>query len=305
MKNTISVLCLIALAAGANAQEKSAKGKTKKDSKVESAGSFVKTPTGLEYKIYKDAPGGTNPAIGDYVEVHVTTSVNDSVLFDTRKMNNNQPVQFPVTAPAYKGDLAEGLMLLTAGDSAVFMLSVDTLQKAGVPAQPWMKPGTNQKLKYTIALVSVKTTDQMKKEQDANAAKQTGIDEQLLQDYFKKNNITASKTASGLYYKIDKKGAGENAKSGQKVTVNYTGQLMDGTKFDSNVDPQFQHVEPFSFTLGQGQVIKGWDEGISLLNKGSKGTLYIPSTLAYGANGQGPIKPNSILIFEVELVDAQ
>ncbi len=78
--------------------------------------------------------------------------------------------------------------------------------------------------------------------------------------------------------------------------------LLNGEKFDSNVDPQFQHVQPFEFMLGKGSVIKGWDEGIALLKKGGKATLFIPSTLAYGANSPSPkIPAHSVLVFEVEL----
>ena len=87
--------------------------------------------------------------------------------------------------------------------------------------------------------------------------------------------------------------------------MNYTGKLLIGTPFDSNVDPQFGHVSPFVFALGTGQVIRGWDEGIALFKKGGKGVLYIPSSLAYGERSPGPqIPANSVLIFDVEVVDA-
>jgi FKBP-type peptidyl-prolyl cis-trans isomerase len=136
---------------------------------------------------------------------------------------------------------------------------------------------------------------------------QTDIDDALLQKYFKDNKITATKTASGLYYVITKKGAGENAKDGQTVSVNYTGKTMDGKAFDSSIDPEFGHVAPYSFPLGQHQVIAGWDEGIALLNKGAKGVLYVPSGMAYGPISPNPsrIPANAIMIFDVELVDAK
>jgi FKBP-type peptidyl-prolyl cis-trans isomerase len=79
---------------------------------------------------------------------------------------------------------------------------------------------------------------------------------------------------------------------------------LAGVTFDSNVDPSFKHAEAFKFTLSQGQVIPGWDEGIAQLNKGAKATLYIPSSLAYGNQAAGDkIAPNSCLVFTVELVD--
>jgi peptidylprolyl isomerase len=109
-----------------------------------------------------------------------------------------------------------------------------------------------------------------------------------------------SKTESGLMYKINEKGNGERAKSGDMVKVHYTGTLLDGTKFDSSID----RGEPLPLKLGVGMVIKGWDEGIALLNVGDKARLVIPGELAYGERGSGQlIGPNETLVFDVELVE--
>ncbi|MEK7190259.1 MAG: FKBP-type peptidyl-prolyl cis-trans isomerase [Patescibacteria group bacterium] len=96
---------------------------------------------------------------------------------------------------------------------------------------------------------------------------------------------------------------GETAKAGDEVSMNYTGRLENGTVFDSNVDPKFQHVEPFVFKLGAGQVIAGWDKGIVGMKVGEKKTLTIPPEDGYGARGAGSaIPPNATLIFDVELL---
>lgn len=106
-------------------------------------------------------------------------------------------------------------------------------------------------------------------------------------------------TASGLRYKILEKGTGKQATKGAGVSVHYKGQLVDGSVFDSS----YKRKEPIDFTVGVGQVIKGWDEGILLLQVGDKARLVIPSDLAYGSAGAGGvIPPNAILIFDVELV---
>ncbi len=92
------------------------------------------------------------------------------------------------------------------------------------------------------------------------------------------------------------------AKVGDTLIMNYTGRLIDGTVFDSNVDAKFNHVQPFTFVLGAGQVIAGWDEGLVGMKVGEKKTLTIPPEKAYGNRAIGSIPANSTLIFDVELV---
>jgi len=110
------------------------------------------------------------------------------------------------------------------------------------------------------------------------------------------------KTASGLRYKIIQEGNGKKATKGAMVSVHYKGQLLDGTVFDSS----YKRKEPIDFTVGVGQVISGWDEGIQLLKVGDKARMVIPSNLAYGSQGAGGvIPPNAPLLFDVELVDVK
>jgi FKBP-type peptidyl-prolyl cis-trans isomerase len=110
-------------------------------------------------------------------------------------------------------------------------------------------------------------------------------------------------TASGLMYIDTKVGKGAPAKMGSKLSVNYTGMLTDGSKFDSNVDPDFKHVEPFPIEIGKSSVIAGWTEGLQGMKAGGKRRLIIPSDLGYGPAGSPPKIPgNATLIFDVETV---
>lgn len=108
---------------------------------------------------------------------------------------------------------------------------------------------------------------------------------------------------SGVKIAIVGDGTGEGAVIGDTITVNYAGMLADGSIFDSNVDPKFNHVEPFTFVLGEGSVIPGWDVGLVGMKVGERRILEINPEYAYGANGYPPvIPPNAVLTFQVELV---
>ncbi|PIY08483.1 MAG: hypothetical protein COZ18_12080 [Flexibacter sp. CG_4_10_14_3_um_filter_32_15] len=133
-----------------------------------------------------------------------------------------------------------------------------------------------------------------KEDETANPSSKEEQD-QILQDYFTENNITPQKTESGLYYVVTEQGT--PIQTGETVTVNYEGTLLSGEIFDSSFGKQ-----PFSFPVGTGRVIQGWDEGIPLIGRGGKGMLYIPSHLGYGSRATGSvIKPYSILVFRVEV----
>jgi len=136
----------------------------------------------------------------------------------------------------------------------------------------------------SLGFVSCKTVDENSFQKEM----------EVLANYIKTNNISVKPTASGLYYIELKEGTGGFPKIGETVVVKYTGKLLNGTVFDSG---------KFSFKLGTGKVIKGWDEGISMMKDSGIAQLIIPSDLAYGTNGSGPIPPYSTLIFDVELLE--
>ena len=195
---------------------------------------------------------------------------------------------------------------LKEGDSVFFQLSLD--QFLGfIPGASYPDSLGSELMSFYAGIEDIMTREEFEnyqKEQyekmKMNDDQQLSIDLELIDNYLKENNIDATKTSSGLHYVITKMGTGENAASGDNVTLHYTGMLLDGEKFDSSLDRN----QPFSFQLGQGMVIRGWDEGITYFNKGSEGTLYIPSSLGYGPSGSGGvIPPNAILIFEIQVLD--
>ena len=261
---------------------------------------YTRLPNGLEYKIITHGDGKKKPELSDHLELHISYAVGDSMIFDSRKMNNNKCVPIPMAASRGMGDPIVVFAQMVAGDSAVARYPVDSLKQTG-QSFPWTKPA--DMVTYHIKMVSVKTEAEFVKEEADKVAKQNAIDDKALEAYFKEKGIKATKTASGLYYTVDREGTGEKIKAGQLVGVNYTGKFLDGKVFDSNTDTAFHHVQTFSLPVGVGRVIKGWDEGLQLLKPGSKATFYIPSSLAYGSNERPGLPANSILVFDVELID--
>lgn len=131
------------------------------------------------------------------------------------------------------------------------------------------------------------------------------IDEGIIKKYVADNMLTAAqRQPSGLYYvPVTTNASAVQATAGKTVDVLYVGKFLDGRVFDSAQD----RTKPFTFVLGRGQVIPGWDEGIALMHKGDKAVLLIPSAQAYGSRGagNGAIPPNTVLRFDVELLDVR
>jgi FKBP-type peptidyl-prolyl cis-trans isomerase len=213
---------------------------------------------------------------------------------------------------SFKGSLEEGLMMLQPGDSAVFRISADTLfaKAYNQPLPPFLKKGS--KLLFHVKVDKILTKEEamaeqqkmqqkMMEEMQKHGEQQAKVDDGIIQKYIADNKLTAQKTPGGLYYVITQKGTGPTPKPGQIVAVKYKGTTLNGKEFDSS---EKHGGTPFEFQIGQGQVIKGWDEGIMLLNKGSKATLLVPSPMAYGQQGAGAdIPADAVLRFDVELVD--
>jgi FKBP-type peptidyl-prolyl cis-trans isomerase FkpA len=269
------------------------------------------TESGLQYTYLREGEG-QQPDSGQVLTVHMMyTTEGDSVIFDSRKQN--VPLGVPAKDPNMEGMLAEGFQMLKKGDSVEFVVPAQDFftQTARMPVPGGINE--NENLVFHVGVVDVMSEDAFREQQMEQYRKQQeqalqeqqeqlGRDVKTIEDFLAENNIQAQKTDAGLYYKVDQKGTGPEIDAGDEVTVHYRGKLLDGTPFDASYDRN----EPFTFTVGQGMVIRGWDEALQELREGSKATLYIPSPLAYGSRSAGPvIKPNSILIFDVEVLDVK
>ena len=261
------------------------------------------TANGLKYKIHEQSEGTRKAKVGDIMTLHLTLmNSKDSILRDTHK--EGAPFQMLLQVPPFKGSYEEGLTMLGKGDSATFYVSADSLfTKAMQPLPPGVTKGTD--IGIAVKVLNVQSEEEYKKTQAADFEKQKGVDEKVIQNYLAKNGMAdkAVKTANGVYYIVTKPGSGPTPKPGEVVSVHYAGKTLDGKEFDSSRKNPQSGGKPLEFQLGVGMVIPGWEEGIMQLHKGENATLVIPSTLAYGPRGNQGIAPNSVLLFDIELID--
>lgn len=280
---------------------------------------FKKAEGGIEYKIISDGKG-KQIEYGNFFELqfeqHYKGNNKDSLLFASTDFGNQiASLDSQSIPPAYYKIFKQ----IRKGDSVVVKQLTDSIMKQG-PGAPFMKKGAHIIGNYKI--VNIYTTReaadsayqaQMKvaKAKDSlKSIEQLKKDDKAITDYLKKNNIQATKAPEGTYVQILNPGAGDAIDTSKVLKVYYTGKALDsGKPFDSNTDPKFGHTELLPVNMGAkpgtpGSVIKGWTDGLSLLKKGAKANLFIPSSLGYGSRGAGAdIKPNANLLFEVEVVD--
>jgi FKBP-type peptidyl-prolyl cis-trans isomerase FkpA len=285
-------------------------------------GGFKQAEGGLLYDIHTDK-SGTNIKAGDFLNVNlVLKTEGDSVIYSTYEQGRPSPSVMPPNSK--KGDIASGLLLLSEGDSATFKMNIDSVFKKGQPKPPGLK---GKYLVYDIKVEKViprgsltdvvfqgRISEYMKGQVEAVKKAEPA----RIKKYADDNKLKLQTTASGLQYQIDKPGSGPNIVAGDTAVVNYTGKLLNGKTFDTSVkedaekqakdskmplDPRRQY-QPIRIPVGEGKVIKGWDEGLQLLNKGAKATFVIPSTLAFGEQGAPPMIPAlAPITFTIEVVN--
>ncbi|MEY3422786.1 MAG: hypothetical protein RIR48_3115 [Bacteroidota bacterium] len=269
----------------------------------------TKLPSVFDYKVIQDGSGDL-PKVNDYVLFTIKITDEKGKVLQEMKEGPQMPImQIPQEMPKHPmaNPVLELLAASKVGGVYQIMMPVDSIPN------PPADIADMKFITYEVGIKEIKNEEQYKKYMEeqqaemqakitANMEKMPAIEEltkTTLADY-KSGKLETKSTASGLKYYIVKEGQGPNPGVGSTVNVNYYGVLSDGTMFDNS----FQRGQSFPFGLGQGQVIKGWDEGIALLNKGAKAFLFIPGELGYGEAGSPPVIPaNAELVFYVELED--
>ena len=268
------------------------------------------TDNGFQY-IHHIQNEGAKPQPGEYAYFHFEVYVDDSLLQSSHENPKTPLAQLPTAelAKMQPNPVIDVLPMMAIGDSMTVSQSLDSL-----PKRP---PGFEKfnEFIFTVSLQDIKNEEEYKVIADAEekerkekaAVVQARIGEitefstSVLADYKAgKLEDQIVVTDSGLKYVIHEEGKGAVPDAGEVIDVHYYGMLTDGTMFDSS----FKGGMPISFPVGRGQVIPGWDEGLTIFKRGTKGTLFIPYELAYGEAGSPPvIPPKSELVFYVELLD--
>lgn len=265
-------LWLLACSPGEAPTESGTTSTTKK-----TEGETMVTDSGLQYEEVQ-AGSGSQPQAGDIVSVHYTGTLTNGVVFDS-SYQRNEPLSFSLGTGMVIPGWDEGIGLMNEGGKA--RLTIPPALAYGERGAGGVIP-PNATLIFDVELVDVRA---------GAPAEPSAVNEA---DY-----VT---TDSGLKYYDFVVGEDAAPTANKLVTVHYTGWLLDGDKFDSSLD----RGEPFSFTIGAGQVIRGWDEGVMGMKVGGKRQLVIPAELGYGSRGAGGvIPPNATLVFEVELLEVQ
>jgi FKBP-type peptidyl-prolyl cis-trans isomerase FkpA len=283
------------------------------------------TPSGYKFNVVRKGDGVKIDS-GKFVVMNLRfMDGKDSVWNDSKKNGFPAVIQMQGTVP--KGDaVLEVIKMLSKGDSVVFKVPAKKLFENTFRQPLPFSVDSTSSFTFQIGLSAVLNQEEMNKLQTELVAKQNekmlqdqkaqlGKDITAIDDFLKAKNVTAQTTTSGLRYIITKPGTGENAKAGQQVKIDYLGYLLNGKYFDTSIESeakknnlytQGRPYSPLELTVGAQQVIPGWEEAIQLMNKGSKMTVYIPSTLAYGNQRRGDvIAENSVLVFDMELIEVK
>lgn len=264
----------------------------------DSKDAFQEHASGLKYRISYKSNTGIKPEMEDILKLNMKYyTAKDSLLFDTREFTHEYKMQ--MRNPSHKGGCIEdAFSLMEVGDSITALVDAVSFftetKQMKIPS--YVKQG--DVLRFEIKLLD-KISIKKHYEEVVGASVGTEKEEnELLSNYLKVTNVQVEPTNSGLYYIETQAGSGISPKLGDRVVVDYFGTFISGKPFSTT----YGSGAPFEFTFGVGEVIDGWEEGISYMKEGGKARLVIPSHLAYGSEGKGDaIPPYSTLIFELEL----
>lgn len=267
---------------------------------------YTETDTGLFYKLQVIGDGKRKPTFGDFLQLRITyKTAKDSIFLDSHSINETGMVILPFNHSSFKGSFEEGLNRMNEGDSVSFVVDAYNLFQKFFRSELPVFLNNGDVVKMDVKLNRILNSKEYaeKVSEYENIVDDLDIEEQRkMQTYLDTNQVHFSFFKNGMYYMPLNQGTGENAVKGDIVKINYKGSFLDGRQIESTYD----RGQPMEFKLGeQGQVLKGIELAISLLNQGAKAKFIIPSQLAFGEKGSstGIIPPYSTLVYEIELLN--
>jgi FKBP-type peptidyl-prolyl cis-trans isomerase FkpA len=281
---------------------------------------LIKTPRGASYQIIK-AGGGQKIQMNDVITFDfIQQTDKDSVLASSYQRGT--PAKTQVDSSKNVGDIKDIFLKLSVGDSAIVKVQTDSMFVGHEDQRPPFFP-KGSSIVFLLKILRIQTLDEAIAEKNAaedklraartaNALKLKASEAAMTGKFIADNKLAFKTTPTGLKYTVTQASAKRKPLKGDTLLVNYVGRMLSGKVFDTSIADVAKSVgleqpgrtyEPIEVVVGTGRVIPGWDEGLLLLNEGSKATFLIPSKLAYGERGAGQdIAPYSPLLFDVELV---
>ena len=254
--------------------------------------SWQQTSTGIKYKLFTNDSIKDKPVFGDHIWMHLRKyDHHRKELFNTKVFETENGVSLDYRKPNNLNDVISFFSYLGKGDSMIVKIPtylVDSLKHK------------SKYYTYHLNLIDFKSATIYKLEKEQQLQQQHQTDSIVIFDFFKNNQYTNFKLDSnGVWYMRTKFGTGKKIEKGNSISIHYKGYLLSRVEFDNS----YLRNKPLNFTIGKNQVIDGLDKGILHFHYGDKGTIIIPSNLAYGDRLVGAIPANSVLLFDVEILE--
>jgi len=259
--------------------------------------SYKQTPDGLYYRFYKQDQSAIKPQQTDFLNLDIACYLQDSLYYDWNKASKE--VYLQLSDPHFKGDLQSALAMMHVGDSASFYIKADSIavhyydqnpDSVGLKADDYFR--------YEVKLLEVKNREQFERDIERMKQEKTETSKAKFAAYIEANNISVKPYESGVYVVTTEKGKGRCPIKGERVELDFEAFLLDGKSIGST----FGQEEKFSFVLGEGQVIPGWEEIVPKMHIGERVRAYIPFEMAYGEHAVSGIPPYANLVYDIKLL---
>ena len=258
---------------------------------------YKRTQSGLYYKFHNKNTTATLPKLTDFIKVDMACYLNDSLYYDWQGTQHDVYTQ--LQEPIFKGDLQEAYAMMHVGDSASFYVKADSVAVLYYEQDPnavGLKP--EDYFRYEVKLLDVESEEEFMANVEKMKESMMAESRNALADYLQANNITVEPEPSGVYIIPIEKGKGQCPQKGDKVELDFSATLLNGQSVGSTLDSP----DKFSFVLGEGYTIQGWEEIVPKMHLGERVKAIIPFDLAYGDHSVGSIPSYANLVYDIKLL---